>query len=240
MIVPAHFVARDRKLRLSLLESSRRRTLSIEVHPHARDGAQLVVRAPQGLAWSEVEARLVRRSAWIVRQALRFDQYRPQAQPRQYLAGESVRLLGRQHVLKVEKGTCSVILQGQRLGITVPHPDDRNAVARVLNTWLRDKAKTEFAHRLAKWLNHPLFQLPPCLRIQVRTLSRRWGSLSAAGTLTLNPLLVEATADCIDYVLVHELCHYWHPNHGKDFFLLLDDVMPDWAMRKARLERFMG
>jgi predicted metal-dependent hydrolase len=240
MNTPVHFIARNRKLSLSLLESSRRRTLSIEVHPHPLEGAKLVVRTPQGLDWAEVEARLTFRSGWIVRQAARFDSYRPQAQPRQYLAGETFWLLGRQHVLHLVLGSCNVALNGQKLTVSVPDPEDRKAVARAVDLWRREKATTEFSGRLEKWINHPLLRPLPSMRLQVRLLSRRWGSLSEAGTLTLNTLLIEASVDCIDYVLAHELCHYWHPNHGDDFFRLLSELMPTWPTQKARLERMMS
>jgi predicted metal-dependent hydrolase len=43
---------------------------------------------------------------------------------------------------------------------------------------------------------------------------------------------------CIDYVVTHELCHAIHPNHGREFYSLLQRVMPDWAKAKLRLEQF--
>lgn len=56
----------------------------------------------------------------------------------------------------------------------------------------------------------------------------------------LNPELVRAPASCIDYVVTHELCHLVHGNHGKEFFALLRKTMPDWEIRKARLESIMA
>jgi predicted metal-dependent hydrolase len=55
----------------------------------------------------------------------------------------------------------------------------------------------------------------------------RWGSMSPAGTLSLSPDLVRTPRECIDYVILHELCHLAHNNHGPAFRALLERVLPD-------------
>ncbi len=234
---PDFFVARGRELRLTLAESLRRKTLGIEVHPHALDGARLVVRVPTGMPWSELQPRLAQREGWIARQAAEFERYRPTTPPRQYLAGETFRLLGRQLVLTIETGRQGVALKGSRLTVCVPNPNEREAVSAVLARWYHAQAKVEFGWRLEAWLRHPLLQPAPAACLHVRKLSRRWGSLSPAGTLTLNTALVQKSAACIDYVIVHELCHHWHPDHGASFYQLVTDVIPSWQKTKSLLER---
>ena len=64
--------------------------------------------------------------------------------------------------------------------------------------------------------------------------------MSPAGRLLLNRRLVQAPVDAIDYVITRELCHVAEPHHGPAFFELLDKVMPDWELRKQRLERAMA
>ena len=236
MKAPDSLIVLGRQLRMELAESSRRRTLGIEVHPHPLDGARLVIRIPAGMPWSELEPRLARRAGWIARQAASFDRYLPAPQPRQYLAGETFRLLGRQLQLKLSAGRHGVTLQGAQLQVHAPDVADREAVSAVLARWYHAQAKVELGWRLNKWLAHPLLQPAPALRLQVRRLHRRWGSLSTRGTLTLNTKLVERPGRCIDYVIAHELCHHWHPDHGQEFFRLLGDVMPNWARRKEELE----
>lgn len=53
----------------------------------------------------------------------------------------------------------------------------------------------------------------------------------------MNRSLIRASVDTIDYVIVHELCHLRHRDHGPDFYRLLGRVMPDWEKRKLKLER---
>jgi len=71
----------------------------------------------------------------------------------------------------------------------------------------------------------------------VRQLNARWGSMSAAGRIVLNRDLIHAPTACIDYVIVHELCHRLHPRHDRAFWRTLSSIMPDWEKRKQRLEQ---
>jgi predicted metal-dependent hydrolase len=64
-----------------------------------------------------------------------------------------------------------------------------------------------------------------------------WGSCTRGGHVTLNPLLVQAPKDCIDYVLIHELCHLAEFNHARTYYGLLGRVLPDWKARRSRLNR---
>ena len=73
--------------------------------------------------------------------------------------------------------------------------------------------------------------------IQVRRMKTRWGSCSKKGQILLNTDLVQAPIACIDYVIVHELCHLIVPNHSPRFYSLLDQSMPDWRARKLKLEK---
>jgi predicted metal-dependent hydrolase len=54
--------------------------------------------------------------------------------------------------------------------------------------------------------------------------------------MTLNIRLVQAPRACIEYVVIHELCHTAHRDHDRRFYETLEALMPDWKKRKQRLE----
>ena len=75
--------------------------------------------------------------------------------------------------------------------------------------------------------------------IRFREMVSRWGSCqTVTGHITLNLRLGLVPPECMEYVLVHELCHLLHPDHSAAFHDELTCLMPDWEARKRRLNAF--
>lgn len=215
------------------VEFRARKHIGITVKPDMR----VIVAAPEGTSIEVVRQRVRRRAPWIIRQLDHFERFRPRPTPRQYLSGETFRYLGRQYRLKVAIGTePSVKLLGRYLKVEVPNPKDSAEVCRHVEAWYRTHARPLFERRfdlcLAK-LTRLKINRPP---VVVRRMKSRWGSCSKAGRILLNSELVQAPVECIDYVIVHELCHLKIADHSPSFYRLLTNCMPDWQRRKERLE----
>ncbi|MDZ4350532.1 MAG: SprT family zinc-dependent metalloprotease [Xanthomonadaceae bacterium] len=207
-----------------------RETLTIEVHPDSR----VLVRAPMGCPQALIAERVEKRAGWISRQLAEFERYRPRTPARQYINGESHLYLGRQYRLKLLPGEpASVKLARGRMLVGVPGHPEPDRVKAVLRRWYLDRARVVFVDVLDASLIHFKAVEPP--RLIVRTMRSRWGSLSRAGTMTLNVDLVRAPRPCIEYVVTHELCHTAYRDHDARFFKLLGQVMPDWDRRQRRL-----
>lgn len=210
-----------------------RETLEIAVLP---DGT-VIVKAPREAREDDVLARVARRARWIAGQKRYFAQFAPRTPPRRYVGGETHLYLGRQYRLAIDQGEP----QGVRLvagwfRVTVAGEASPELVRGLLDGWYGEKARLRLAERLdVCWARFPSTVLTrPKLRL--RRMRTHWGSMSAAGTLSLRPDLVRAPRECIDYVIIHELCHLVHANHGPEFRTLLERVLPDWERRKHRLE----
>lgn len=81
----------------------------------------------------------------------------------------------------------------------------------------------------------------PMPQIKLREMKSRWGSCAyKKGQITLNTRLYHAPRECLEYVALHELCHFVHPNHSPAFHALMASLMPDYKARKAALERWNG
>lgn len=211
-----------------------RRTLGFVIHPDTR----VELRAPHHSKLEEVDKLVLRKAAWIVRQQDFFRTFLPVSPPREYVSGETHHYLGKQYRLKIHHTTSTeeVKLTGGRIHIHTHHPEDARYIAGLLAGWYRPKAAARFeqAVDLAMSLLHKYkVQRPP---VTVQRMSKRWGSCTPKGRILLNPELIKTTGRCIDYVVIHELCHLIHPDHSGNYYKLLDRVMPDWKKWKGKLD----
>ncbi len=191
-----------------------RQTPGIEVHPDQR----VVVRAPLGCAEGVIAEKVRRRASWISRQIAHFQRFSPHTPPRRYVGGEIHLYLGRQHRLKVVAGeSASVKMNRGQLVVSVPGGPDPERVKAMLHRWYLDHAGVVFNEVLDAAMSH--FKGVDRPRLIVRAMQSRWGSLSPAGTMTLNANLVRAPRACIEYVVAHELCHLRHRDHSARFYL---------------------
>lgn len=222
------------QIRVALLPRSRPGTvLRIKVHPDLT--VQAVV--PDGTPDADLERALQRKTRWIWQKLRDFRTVQEHATLREYVSGESHFYLGRRHLLKVHHqpdAPETVRMLRGRLEVSV---QERQAlrIQKLLELWYFSRAQDVFRNRLDALLPSALWVAePPALKLQgMRT---QWGNCSPGGVVTLNPHLVKAPRDCIDYVILHELCHLKEHNHGATFWQLLGRVMPDWERHKARLD----
>ena len=70
--------------------------------------------------------------------------------------------------------------------------------------------------------------------ITVRKM-KNWGNCKQNGKITLNLNLAKKDMECLEYVMIHELCHLIEFNHGKEFKRLMDKFCPNWKKIKKRL-----
>jgi predicted metal-dependent hydrolase len=135
---------------------------------------------------------------------------------------------------EVRESSPVVRMRGGYIEVAVPRRDPMT-VRMALDCWYRERARLVFGEHLdalassIQWIRRN-----PDMRLQIMKV--QWGSCSPAGCLTLNPHLVKAPRECIDYVLLHELCHLKEHNHSQKFYGLLERHLPGWRHTKKRLD----
>ncbi len=85
-------------------------------------------------------------------------------------------------------------------------------------------------------INKALFGFP-YNRVLLKNTKSRWGSCSSKGNLNFSTRLLVAPRDVFDYVIVHELAHLKHRNHGNGFWRLVESVMPHWREKRKWLRK---
>lgn len=159
--------------------------------------------------------------------------------PKQFVSGETFQILGRGLRLKVLKGDNNKLTSdGVYLYLQVRDLCDFTKKKSMVTKYLDDQCKSIFHQILGEvYLPFQKYGVPmPVLRI--REMDTRWGScLAKKGIITLNKRLLEAPRNCIEYVIMHELCHFIHPDHSKQFYGFMTMLMPDWKERKMLLDQ---
>jgi hypothetical protein len=174
----------------------------------------------------------------MIRQLEYFDQYHPVLPDRQYISGETYYYLGRQYRLKVTAGSENAVkLIGKFFMLTTTQPENLERKQQILQDWYTRHAKVFIQNRSELFVDRLIELGARKPEIKYRRMNKRWGSCTPSGVITFNTELIKAPTHCIDYVVLHELCHLVHVGHNAKFYHLLDVLMPDWKKRKERLEK---
>ena len=159
-------------------------------------------------------------------------------QPLQYVSGEKIRFLGEELHLLVEAALVQEVEKiGKFLFLRVKDTSDFKRKERVMKKWISAK-QIEVFLEICKEI-YPLFK-PYGVKyplVKIRTMKSRWGSCQPQkGIITLNAKMIAAPREAIEYVVLHEFAHFIHPNHSKDFYGLVEKLMPDWKERRELLQ----
>lgn len=224
------------RVKRKVVEAGKPRKISIRVTPDS----SVTVTAPEDAEKSDVHEAVMIRAKWIYDRLKTFNAQQMHVQPRRYVSGEMQFYLGRRYMLKIVTSSDTeplVKMERGKLRVSLPtvHKESAYQIRELLSQWYRKRAQHVFKSRLEQWLPQtywvdeiPAFRLLP--------MEKQWGSCSTRGTLMLNPHLVKAPRDCIDYVILHELCHIKEHNHGERFYRLLEQQMPEWKKTKQPLD----
>lgn len=215
-----------------LLIKSERKTISLVIEPDK----SIIVKAPLKSKGTDIEKFLKRKWPWMKKQIGYFDNFTIKKYRKEYISGESFMYLGRQYKLVVRKGKIeSVKLQkGVIVLNTKRELKNYSHNKQLLTNWYIERGNKIFNERYQEVLKSFDFPFVPIL--DIRKMNKRWGSFLSNKKIYLNQDLIKASKSCIDYVIIHELCHMVYKKHDKDFYNLLEKKCPDWGLRKNRLE----
>jgi predicted metal-dependent hydrolase len=224
-----------------MLEYTLERKSVKNVNLHVRKDGSVYVSANARVAAAQIDDFLISKSQFILKALNRFrEQAEMRPQPKQYVSGETFYIQGRALRLKVVQAAKNqVYTDGVHIFLELKDLSNKAKRQRMVCNFLDQQCRDVFGEVVQEI--YPVFQkygvTMPVIRI--RDMDTRWGScLVKKGVITLNKRLLEAPRNCIEYVVMHEFCHFIHPNHSKHFYGLLSMLMPDWKDRKKLLENY--
>jgi len=196
-----------------------------------RDG-QARITAPRRTPLKTLHAFVADHAEWIARQIRKVSEYtkdltHPDA---------TVLWLGESHPVAIASGKHRQLDFADGLArFTLPEPHEHAHLQTLLWQHYKRHAPDYILPRVAAWSD--TMKLYP-KRVTFRRARSRWGSCSSRNTLSLNTALMMLPDELIYYIIVHELAHIRHKNHGKDFWALVARYLPRYKACRQSLRKY--
>lgn len=223
----------DGDVEVEIIRSSRR-TVALYVRP----GGIIILRAPWLVPAGVLMKFAAEKTDWIEKQLKRLRGITPPGTPVSLSDGSTVPFMGRELMLQVTRGSVRKVRHDpERLILTAREGDGPEVLAGMVEAWYLREARSYLPERTNELAGMHSVLLPAPGAVSVRKMTRRWGTCHSGGAIWLNRELMKKDPDLIDYVIIHELCHLVHHNHGKEYYALLGKIIPDFRERRKRLQQ---
>jgi len=207
-----NFCYGDHEYQYHLIQEERK-TLRLTIYPNLK----IVLYVPLNHPKEKIESFLKRKYLWITKQVKDLKRLQRDSSSREYISGESVLYLGRQYKLVIKKSLQDFIHfeSGKIIVETTNALDNSVKNKELLEQWYMERAESVFRTRYKQMLKKFNYDFAP--ELSLRKMQKRWGSFLTKKKVLLNPELIKASKECIDYVIIHELCHLREMNHSNKF-----------------------
>ncbi len=217
-----------------IVRYSSRRSHGISISP----GEGVVARVPFRTSRKAIEHMIRDKSAWI-RKILGKHKLLIRIDSESFIDGAKILYRGKMHILKLIWSERSYIRNTENNTIEIGTKGciDQQLIKSMLEVWYKTVAQKILPHMFSEILRkYESFGFSPS-GFTVRRMKKRWGSCSAGGKIALSYDLIRLDDVFAEYVMLHELCHLKHHNHGHGFYRLLEKVFPDWERIREELKK---
>ncbi len=194
------------------------------------------IAAPLRMQLDTIRVFAISKLGWIKQQQKKLREQERETE-REHIERESHYVWGKRYLLTVREvdAAPAIELKHSRMVLKVrPGASDLNRQA-VVAQWYRDQIKASMPALLKKWASKMGVQVN---RVFVQKMKTKWGSCNpATRSIRLNTDLAKKPAQCLEYVVVHELAHLLERHHNERFIGLMDAHMPHWRQHRQTLNR---
>lgn len=215
------------------VEYRKRKNISIRIIP--KNTIEII--SPRSVSISFLKKVLEEKSSWIMKTLDKFENVDESFKERKYVNDEIFYYLGEEYKLKIvedkntqnnKKNYCHIDIKEKNLIITTNN-NEGEYIKDELKKWYKIESEKIVLKRLEVLkIEKPMInKLVPNI-IKIKEQKKRWGSCTSKKTIYINSRISMAKVDVIDYIIVHEFSHLVHMNHSKDFYNLVEEILPDF------------
>lgn len=217
-----------------LLVRSNRKTIGISIE---KDG-EVKVTSPFGVSDSYIRQLLQKKAYWIFKKIEDVEAKKVMV-AKNFEDGESFFYLGKMYRLKLIENNSirkpTIELRDLNIIIMFPHTFETSKLKAALSLWYIEKFKCVLEEKVESYSK--LIGVYP-KKVFIKEQKTRWGSCSSKGNINLNWRLIMAPQGVIDYVIIHELCHMREMNHSKQFWSLVENILPEYKEYRGWLKHY--
>jgi predicted metal-dependent hydrolase len=213
---------------------SKRRSISITVSPDKG----VVVRAPYRASIKTIDKFVNDKADWIKKHTENYSGITRINHGKSYTDGEIQLFMGREYTLRISDSTQPFVNLHDNI-IEAGTGGNEGRVRMLLERWYMTEAEKIISAKMNEIISrYRDFEFSPS-KLVVRKLKSRWGSCTLKGKVTISSELVKLGEHFTEYVIIHELCHLRYHNHGKEFYKLLGELVPDYKTVRKNLRMYI-
>lgn len=225
----------DRIIEYNLIKSKRRKTCEITVYKN-----EIVLRTPLDKSMPEIEKILQQKIKWVTKKQKEFKEERVEIIKPIYEDRSTLPFLGTNYKMSIisknENEIEKLEFNNNEFVINLHKDtiDQKSRIEKLYITWLNEMARKIFKEKVEVFSE--AMGIYPSVFV-LKNLKNRWGSLSKDQTINLNVNLVKTPNAVIDYIIIHELCHFKIRGHSHQFWQYLQQFEPNYEQKIKWLER---
>ncbi len=208
------------------------KNLHLGVYPPS---GRVRVAAPLSVSDDAVRLAVISRLSWIKKHQAKFAEQQRQSE-REYISGECHYYLGQRFRLNVAShtGPSQVALRSDnRIDLLLREGTANNRRKDVLQSWYRKQLRALADPLIRRWAERMTLPMPEW---GIKRMKTKWGSCNITDRrIWLNLELIKKPPQCLEYVIVHELVHFFERYHNAHFAALMDHYMPHWRNHRDEL-----
>ena len=185
-----------------------------------------------------IESFLQANGSYILRAIDKFAARRDKSDSLEYKDGEYLTVLGYRVPLRIARGNKNLAeMTSDGIFLTVKDTESIETKQKAINLFIYDICRRSVCELCEKIYPEFADKVTSYPTVKFRRMHTKWGICRPTrNEITFSYMLSAAPVECIEYVIYHELCHFLHPNHSREFYACLSEHLPDWKERKTKLD----
>ena len=202
---------------------------------------EIIISIPNRISLNKAKDFVKEKINWIKKQQSFYDTLIEKRENIEFKNGKKLYLIGKQYNINIIKDLKNNILLNNEiieLHIKDKYSENTEYIRKIYEKFLKEYGQDIFAQYVSRYCNILKKYNIRFPEIKIRKMKAKWGyCMPKCKRIVFNLHLIKAPIECIEYVVLHELAHFKHQNHSKNFYNFIEQFMPNWKKYRNILNK---